>query len=447
MSAVARFSRFIALSCLCVLPALGQWENPVFRSVRSSSGQFIVAIPSNFAESSTPSTNSARFELSPTTLVVSCERIKSMLLRELGFADLWFYPVNVIVNPAIPDGEPPIIGLKLYRDGWRYRVELPLRIEPAKLVHGIVQVLFLEMANRTATTRSAEIPLWLTEGFSQYLIASSQLDLVVGDPNLTVNGVQVRWQNRAPAIREPLKEVRERLQEYAAFSFTRMGEFEPSELSEETWKTFQASSHLLVDQLLRLPGARAQLGIMLSQLPQHLNWQIPFLNAFHAQFPRMLDVEKWWSVVLVHFSGLDSANAWSIDVALAKMAQAITPPVLVSEKRQDLPHRANLRLQDIIDRFDYLRQRILLQDVLRQLLLLRVYTPPPAVPLLDDYRHTIEDYLNRRDRAGMARSLPGLPPMNSDRLVHEIIEKLNGLDQARAVLSVNNPSTSTASAQ
>ena len=70
---------------------------------------------------------------------------------------------------------------------------------------------------------------------------------------------------------------------------------------------------------------------------------------------------------------------------------------MINEKPQELPRRVNLPLQDIIDRFDYLRQRLLLQDVIRQLRVLRVLTPPSVVSLLDDYRRVLEDYLERRD--------------------------------------------------
>ena len=58
-----------------------------------------------------------------------------------------------------------------------------------------------------------------------------------------------------------------------------------------------------------------------------------------------------------------------------EFGQTITPPVLINEKPQVLPRRVNLPLQEIIDRFDYLRQRLLLQDVIRQLQVLRVLTP------------------------------------------------------------------------
>jgi hypothetical protein len=438
----ARVSWLVAFLILPQVLAGNLRDHPELRTVRSTSGQFIVGVPSDLSEALVRSTNSTHVELSPHTLVVSCERIKTMLLRELGLRDFWFYPIHVLVNPYMATDEPPVIAVRLYSDGWRYQVEVPRWIEPAKLIRGIVQVLFLELANRTATTRSAEIPLWLTEGFSQHFIASSQVDLVVGHPSLTINGVQVRWQSRSPAVRQPLKEVRERLQQYAAFSFTRMAEIDPVQLSEETWKTFQASSHLLVDQLLTLPNSRNLFGIMLAQLPHHLNWQIAFLNAFHSHFPRMLDLEKWWSVVLIRFSGLDSANAWSVEIALGKIQQSLNPPILINQQPDELPRRANLSVQDIIDRFDYLRQRILLQDVIRQLQLLRTYTPLPVVPLLDGYRQTLQDYLQRRDRAGIARRLSGIPPLDADRLVREIIDKLDALDQQSAELAVRHASAS-----
>lgn len=440
----ARSSWFLALLLLPSLAAGDLRNHPTLRTVRSTSGQFIVGVPSDFSQSQARSTNNTQVELSPHTLVVTCERVKSLILRELGAADSWFFPIHVLVNPDMPADGPPVINVRMFSDGWQFQIEVPRFIEPQKLVRGLVQVILLEISNRFATHRSAEIPLWLLEGLSQHIIASSPVDVVVGHPNRTVNGVLVRWQNRPPAIRYPLKEVRERLQEYAALSFTRMSEIDPTQMSGETWKTFQASSHLFVSQLLTLPNARSQLGVMLSLLPRHLNWQIAFLNAFHQHFPRMLDVEKWWSVVLVHFSGLDSANAWSVEVALDKIGQALAPPVLINEKPQALPRRVNLPVQEIIDRFDYLRQRLLLQDVIRQLQVLRVFTPPSVVSLLDDYRHALENYLDQRDRAGVGRSLAGLPTLNADRLVHATVEKLNNLDRRRAELAATATSTAAA---
>jgi len=36
---------------------------------------------------------------------------------------------------------------------------------------------------------------------------------------------------------------------------------------------------------------------------QYYNWQFAFLQAFSATFQQPLDVEKWWSLQLLHFTG------------------------------------------------------------------------------------------------------------------------------------------------
>jgi hypothetical protein len=417
--------------------------DPEFQIARSSSGQFIVAAHRSLANAPAPSRFADRgtnlVELSTDTLVVSCEAIKSALLRTLQLPDAWHGRIHVILNPRMPNGQPAFIGARPFSDGWQYQVDLPASSDPIHVVRGLVHVLLLELANRNAGLRSAEIPLWLSEGLTQHLLRSSPSPLVMPRPRTTVRQVQVGWDQRPPAIRDPLQPVRERLQTHAALSFTRMGEVDSDQLSSEIWPTFQASAHLFVDQLLLLPRGREMLVQLLLELPHYLNWQIAFLNSFRPHFPRMLDAEKWWSVVLVHFTGLDAVNAWSVEIALARLQDTLLPPVLVARQHKDLPERAQLSIQDIINQFDYLRQRILLQDINRQLGYLRVRMPIPVVPILDGYRRTIEDYLDRRDRTGMTRSLPGLPPMNADRLVAEILQKFDDLDRQRSTLAADHP--------
>jgi hypothetical protein len=325
------------------------------------------------------------------------------------------------------------VAAKVFTDGWQYRLEVPRQIEKLKLVRGVIQVLLMEIANRNAGLRSAEIPLWLSEGLSQHLLNSTEADLVLSGPQWTVNRVNVNWLARQAIRRDPLKDARERLRTHAALSFTRLGDPLPEQLPEETWKTYQASAQLFFSQLLPLNGGRAALVQMLYLLPHHLNWQTAFLAAFRKQFSRLLDVEKWWAVVLVHFTGQDPMNAWSKEIAVQKLDDALRPPVLVSGNRRDLPRRARMSLQQIIDEWDYLRQRILLKQAAAQLLLMRMKTPPEMVALVDEYRNTIESYLAKRDQAGVARSLHGLPATRADGLVRDVVRKLNDLDQARAV--------------
>jgi hypothetical protein len=413
-------------------------DSPV-RTTVSSSGQFVVRGPAanpNAREFSavepTASTNSAIVELDPNLLAISCERIKQSLLRELSLGDLWRARIFVVINSSMPSNQPPVIGVKLFADGWQYQVEVPTYIDKLKLVRGMVQVMLMEIANRYAVLRSAEIPLWLSEGLSHQIAESAQGDLVFSTPKWTVNNVTLSTQNRQGVRRDPLKDARERLSTHAAFTFTKMGDPLPEQLPEETWKTYQACSQLFVSQLLALNGGRAAMLRMLTLLPHYLNWQSAFLAAFQNIFPRLLDVEKWWAIVLVNFTGLDPLNAWSREIAVQKLDDALRPTVLVSSTAGSLPKRTRMSVQEIINQWDYLKQRIELKQITSQLVILRVKMPVEMVGLIEEYRGTIESYVSQRDQSGMPRGLPGMAPLQADRLVRNTVKRLNDLDQKRA---------------
>jgi hypothetical protein len=146
----------------------------------------------------------------------------------------------------------------------------------------------------------------------------------------------------------------------------------------------------------------------------------------------MIDVEKWWSLVLVHFTGLDPLNAWSLGIALEKLDELLRPPILVPGQSNELPRRHKASLQEIIERWDYTRQRIVLQGVINQLVTVRIKMPPETVTIADEYRRVLGDYLDRRNRMGRARSLTGHPRTTADRIVSEVRADLDRLDQQRA---------------
>jgi len=428
----------IASTGLAALPG-------VVRTVNSSSGQFVVRGPAAMAQLSanSESAGSTLIELDPNILAVTCERIKQALLRELTMADVWRGRIYLQINSTLSTNQPPIIFAKPYLDGWQYQVELARSIEKTKLVSGLVQVLLMEIANRSAGLRSAEIPFWLSEGLAQVLVNGSESDLVVPHPQRNFNLVNLSWQSRQAARRDPLGETRERLQTHAAFSFTKLSDGLSNSAPEETWKTFRASAQLFVRELLRLPNGRPRLAEMLYQLPYYLNWQTAFLNAYRGLFPRLLDVEKWWAVTLTHFTGQDPTQAWAMPVALQKLEDALHPPVLVSASRKDLPQRARMSAQRIINEWDYLRQRIVLKGVTTQLFSVRLKSPPELVALVEAYRAGIENYLTKRDQIGMARSLSGQPPLRADFLVADVVKRLDELHAKRAAVSATNaPSAS-----
>ena len=425
-------------------------SNPDLQAIRSTSGQFVVTGRGNLPPglpATLSSANSDLVELNPATLAVTCERVKQALLRQLAAPDVWLGRIHLVINLTLTNNQPAVIGAKPYTDGWRYQVELPRQIASPKLVRGIIQVVLLEIANRNSVGRSTEIPLWLSEGLTQILLQSGPAELVAGAPQTTVNLVQVSQSTREGVRRDPLKPVRERLETHAALTFSRMSEVKGGDLAEETWKTFQASAHLFVHELLQFRDGRASMQGLLVQLPYFLNWQGAFLAGFKTHFATLLEAEKWWSVVLVNFTGLNPHNAWAPEIAAEKLLDTLRPPVLVSGTAKDLPHRTRLSLQQIIGEWDYLRQRSVVQGVVNQLRVLRFKMPVESVLLVDDYRRTLEDYLVKRDKAGNARALAGHPETVADRLVRDVNRKLDELDQRRAALTGSRPASDKAASK
>jgi hypothetical protein len=417
-------------------------QNPDLITLRSTSGQFIVsgfppAVPP--AAGNPISTNAPLLELAPAPLMVSCERVKQALLVVLTARDNWRSPIQVAINPIMTDNQAPVIGARPMRDGWQYRVEVPRRISDARLVRGLIQVLLLEIANRGAGLRSAEIPLWLSEGLTQQLLHSGPAVLTLMAPQRTVNQVS-QYPSSWQGIRaDPLQPVRERLQSHAAFSFGRMGEVQPDQLPEEMWRTYQACAQLLVHELLQLPDGRWAMQNMLARSPEFLNWQSAFFVAFQAHFPRMLEAEKWWAVVLAHFTGLDPTQAWAPTVAAEKLAEVLRPPVLVSGPRPEITKRSRMTLQELINGWEYLRHRPVLNSTVQQLVLLRVRMPPEYRVLADEYVRTLHEYVRLRDKPPLARTFSRQPFQTAQGLARDAVKKLNELDDRRAALSASLP--------
>ena len=137
-------------------------------STRSFSGQFEAYAPFGLAPSTRPSVvGDGYISLEPGLLVVSCERIKQALWRALDASPSWRGRVHLSLRPARSAAEAVTIISEKVPGGWSYRVGLPNEMEKDRFVRVIVQVLLMEIANRNASSRTAEIPTWLAEGLSQ----------------------------------------------------------------------------------------------------------------------------------------------------------------------------------------------------------------------------------------------------------------------------------------
>lgn len=413
-----------------------------FVSAHSVSDQFTVndsrrdvrSAPSPAAVTRVAGTNSNFVRLEPALVTISCERIKQGLNRELDAPDLWRGKVFIVLYAAQSTNDNVLISPERLRDGWQYRVAVPDVISRTRYVTAVTQVLLLEMANREAGDRSAELPPWLIHGFSRQLLASSEAEIILPPPS---HGSGVLGPLPAAVVmgkkENPLKEAHQVVSTHPALSFQDLSWPDDQALTGEAGEVFACSSQVLVDALLRLKNGRACMRQMLTILPQFYNWQLAFLRAFQSSFQRPLDVEKWWAVHLAHFSGRQlAAETWSPDDSWSKLDEVIRSVVLVQNAPSNaLPQYTNVSLQTIVRDWDRDPQTHALQEKLAQLQLLRPRLSTNAVPLLDEYRGAIESFLENRDKTGLP--IPFRRQAIHRKVVEETVKQLDLLDSRRPI--------------
>ncbi len=431
-----------ALLVLTIAILLGAWRGIAgaqppgsdLVSARSHSGQFTVYA----ARSSPPpppafgrATNQDFVRLEPTLVTVSCERIKQALTRELGATASWSGMVYLVLHPAQAPGDTITITSERFKDGWQYRVDFPDFVEQSRYVRVIVQVLLLEMANRTAQTRPAEIPVWLVEGLSQLLLTSSEVALTLSPPRSSANGFSYAA-TVVNARKESFRDQAQRqLRGRPPLTFESLSWPAEDSLSGDPGDLYRASAELFVGELLRLPDGRECLRTMLTQLPQHYNWQFAFLRAFNALFQRPLDVEKWWALSVAQATGRDIVQTWTSEESWQNLNETLRAAAQIRTGANELPSHAEITLQTVIRDWDTARQTLALKATLRELAALRLRLDQEFVGLAQDYCQTIETYLQQRDHAG---SILSTKKAAQSRAAQAALQQLDALDARRESL-------------
>jgi len=418
-----------------VAPPSGEPFPVAPRICASRSGQFLIRaaggplVPRGL---SNLETNQSFIQLEPALLAVSCDRIQQSLGRQLGATAPWSGRIYVAVLPARSAEDPITVTSERFRDGWRYRVDMPAVVERSRYVRALVQVLLLEMANRKAGERSAELPAWLSEGFSRQLLAStnSELEIILPPPQATPGGMLVRSTMVNTRRGDPLAEAHKWLSAGSPLTFQELSWPSPEQVSGEAGAVFACSAQLFVTELLKLPDGPACLRAMLEDLPRYYNWQYSFLKAFRSRFQRPLDVEKWWALQVVHFTGRELTQTWPPEQSWHKLDELVRSAVEVHVGTNELPLQAEVKLQTIIRQWDGSRQTQALQGKIRELESLRLRLAPELVPLADQYRQVLTAYLQSREQGG---SFLGLGKRAARRrAAEETLRKLDALDVQRA---------------
>jgi len=427
------------LACL-LCGAVFSFEAAPFQplTLHSRSGQFIVAgVPMQpmadpasvllggvvvSARSYAISTSSVTFvRLDPALVAVSCEEIKQALLKELGASDQWKGTVSVGIHPVQQDNEPIFITSVHYANGWSYQVAMADQVDRARFISAIVQVIIREIANREAGGIEAELPPWLAEGLAEHLEATSLAGLTFE----LQTGISKKQRHS-----DPLVSVREFLQNNKPLTVDEL-DWPAENPSSEREAAYQNCAHLLVHELLRLRGGRSRLLQMVQDAHNHLNWQTAFFRTFGAQFPRLVDFDKWWTLRVVQLAHGDVFSIFKPEEQWRQIEDALAVRASAQQNPNELPATTRMTLQRIIKEWPFRDQRSLLWQKFHLLRSLELRASPQPAQLMEEYRATLENYLQSRERGKRTLSRNADGSANIPLLVKETLRRLDDLDARR----------------
>ncbi len=401
------------------------------RTARSVSGEF-VAYPSRPAFTSRYYRGDGNsISLEPAVLAISCERIKQSLWRILDAKAPAKGKIFLHLRPARAALERATIVVERGIDGWDYHLDMPDSLQPTAFLRAIVHASLLEIANRNAQEQTAEIPLWLAEGFSQELLATERIEYLLPPPRTRDNGLLLNRLLLDQRRKDPLEHAQQVLRVHAPLTFEQLSWPTNERLANDEIDVFRSSAQLFVVQLLQLKNGPACLRATLDELPRKFNWQFALLAGFHSNFQTQLDVEKWWALQLVQFTGRDLTRAWTRQASWTKLEEILQSPVEIRSSPLELPRRTEVNLQTIIRDWDGLSQRTALQQKAQELELLRPLVAPELIALVEDYRALLERYLQRQSFSGSFFGLRKSVGPIRNRLAEETIRELDLLDAKR----------------
>lgn len=404
---------------------------------RDDSGQFIVTGPSQIsrlANSPGVVTNPDFIRLEPAILAVSAERIKESLWHELGISSVWRGEIFLALHPAQSLDENVTIVSERSPNGWNYHVALPDILTRDRFMRTMTSVVLLEYANRNANTHSAEIPAWLTDGLSQQRLVSGTAEIILSSPNRIVNGLQQNSAIMKEHGMDPLSDAKRVLDGNLPLTFEQLNWPTEAQLSGVDGGAYRASAQLFVSDLLELKNGASHLRRMLEALPYYYNWQTAFQIAFHPDFPRPLDVEKWWALQNVDFVALERDSAWPPAISREKLDEILSVSADVRFASNALPVRAAISLQTVIRNLDDTLQTEVLQNKLCDLQLAQFRMSLQFAVLADGYGRVLADYL--KQLSGDVETTENKRPQASSFkiLTRDTIKKLDALDARRQAI-------------
>jgi hypothetical protein len=426
--------------CLAVcLAARAQTDLPADGplTARSVSGQFIVSAAEQnsrlfYRRDFAANTNFVRLE--PALLAVAAERFKELLWQQLGLkpGSSWSGKIYLTLRPAhSPDDEVTVASGYLLRS-WNYHVSLPDVLARTRYGRTLSAVLLLEIANRNnlAGDPSAEIPSWLVAGLAWQVLDEDAAKIILTAQSGALNSLPQNTLNERQRGLDPLASARRTLQNYAALTFDQLSWPTDEQLNGDDDGVYLASAQLFVHELLKLPDGPPKMLTLLDRLHGCQNWQTAFFFAFHDDFQRPVEVEKWWSLRAIDFAAHSASSQWTPADSSDRLANLLSVPVEVRVSSNSLPAHAQISLQTAIRELGQVPRDNSLAAVLRNIELAQFRLAPPFAALAAGYRDTIADFLGELKR-------PQVSPVDKigsgqrRATVRDTLRKLDALDLRR----------------
>ncbi|MEY4916390.1 MAG: hypothetical protein RL616_303 [Verrucomicrobiota bacterium] len=429
---------FLALFFFTVA-AHGQNFSPENSSVQSVSGQFTVTVAPEFSpllHRANLATNNEIVRLQPALLAVTAERFRAALWTQLGFQSSgnWSGKIILALHPARTPLDDVNLNIGPLLNVWHYRVELPDVLTRLRFSRALSAVLLLEIANRgnREANHSAELPPWLVDGLAQVTLGGEPGKIILSAPEKKVDGLMQSRVSKPSRGMDPLAEARTTLKNVSAPSFDQLCWPTGAQLDGGDGGAYLAGAQLFTADLLALKNGPEKMRVFLAKLPSCLNWQTAFFAAFHEDFRRALDVEKWWSLRVVRFAARDPGPRWTVAASRERLADLIAVPVELRNEANALPEHGVISLQAAVQNFTPAQRESVLQLKVRDLELAQFRLAPPFSALAAGYRAALADFLGQASQVVNAASPKQPTPLHrSSANVMPTVKKLNALDARR----------------
>ena len=421
-------------------PAL-RAQNPFGNTAvtRSASGQFVVSASAEVSplfRRPDFSGNTNILALQAPWLVVSAERFRTVLWRELGISPnaSWRGKIFITLHPARTLDEEVVIAPRPFVQVWDCALELPDLLDRNRYARAMSAVVLLELANRgtPVTARPAELPAWLVDGLAREVAESDEVQAILSAPTKSVNGIAETRLDRKQRGLDPLAVTRHALQQSSALSFDQMSWPTDTQMDDRDGGVYFASAQLFLHELLDLKNGPAKMRTFISQLVNYQNWQSAFFSAFRENFRTPLEVEKWWSLRVIDFIARDPGPRWTVAVSRQNLDAVLTVPVGVRYASNSLPQRADISLQRTVQSFSGEQRTVILQNKLRDLELTQLRLAAPLAPLADGYRRALAEFLGyRTGQNGVLVAPRRVSHFQSRGSLKKLLQTLDALDARR----------------